>query len=115
MIGILSGTSSEGSFWGISGLDVIPREDSSCLAGSDWSSCTGFGVSVFAGGVICSTVFCGVVSGPGVVFIPSTFKVGCVKKAGGFVSLANSWNLDYSCSMPGLVGFFLAEAFVCFI
>ena len=58
---------------------------------------------------------CGVVSGPGKVFVFVTFKVGCVGEAGGFVSLANSWKRDDSCSMPGLVGFFLAKVFVCFI
>ena len=112
MIGILSGTSLEGSFWGISGLVVMPREDSSCLAGSDWSSCTGFGVSVFAGGVICLTVFCGGVSGPRMLFTFLALKVRSVEEVGGFVSLANSWICDDSCSMPGLVSFLLAKAFV---
>jgi hypothetical protein len=89
----------------------MPRENSNRLAVFVWSDCTVFGVSVCAGGIICSTI----VSGPGVVFIFLTFRVGCIGEAGGFVSLANSWNLDDSCSMPGLVGFFLDEAFVCFI
>ena len=54
LIGILSGTSSEGSIWGMSGLVGMPREDSSSLAGFDWLDCTVFGVSICAGGVICS-------------------------------------------------------------
>ena len=112
MIGILSGTSSEGSIWGMSSLVVMPREDSSCLAGSDWLSCTVFGVSVFAGGVICLTVFCGGVSGPRMLFTFPAFKIGSVEEADGLVSLANSWNWDDSCSMPGLVSFLLAETSV---
>ena len=72
-------------------------------------------VFVCAGGVICLTIFCGVVLGPGTVLLFVTFKVGCVGEAGGFVSLANVWKRDDSWSMPGLVGFFFAEALVCFI
>ena len=109
------GTSLEVSIWVASGLVGMPREDSNRLAVFVWSDCTVVGVSVCAGGVICSTFFCGVVSGPGMVFILSAFKVGCIGEAGGFVSLSSSWKRDDSCSMPGLVGFFLAEAFVCFI
>ena len=89
-----------------------PREDSSSLAGFDWLDCTVFGVSICAGGVICSTVFCGGVSGPRMLFIFSAFKIGCVEEVGGSVSLANSWNWDDSCSMPGLVSFLLAGMFV---
>ena len=111
LVRIFSGTS-EGFIWGMSGLVGMPREDSNRLAVFDWSDCIVVGVSICAGGVICSTVFCGVVSGPGMVLILSAFKVGCVGEAGGSVSLANSWNWDDSCSMPGLVSFLLAETFV---
>ena len=101
-----------GSIWGISGLVETPREDSSSLAGFDCLGCTVFGVSICAGGVICSTVFCSGVSGPRMVLIFSAFKVGCVEEVGGSASLANSWNQDDSCSIPGLVNFLLAEMFV---
>ena len=69
LAGISSRISLEGFIWGVSGLVGVPRENSNRLAVFVWSDCTVFGVSVCAGGVICSTVFCGVVSGPGVVFI----------------------------------------------
>ena len=105
LVGIFSGTSSGGFTWGMSGLVGMPSEDINRLAVFDWSDCIVVGVSICAGGVICSTVFCGVASGPGMVFILSAFRVRCVGEAGGSVSLANSWNLDDSCSMPGLVSF----------
>ena len=90
----------------------MPSEDINRLAVFDWSDCIVVGVSICAGGVICSTIFCGVASGPGMVFILSAFKVGCIGEAGGSVSLAISWNWDDSCSMPGLVSFLLAGMFV---
>ena len=71
-----------------------------------------FGVSICAGGVTCSTVFCGGVSGPRMLFTFLALKVRSVEEVGGFVSLANSWICDDSCSMPGLVSFLLAKAFV---
>ena len=61
---------------------------------------------------VCSTVFCGGVSGPRMLFTFPSFKVGSVQEVGGFVLLANSWNCDDSCSMAGLVSFLLAETSV---
>ena len=92
----------------MSGLVETPREDSSSLAVFDWLDCTVFGVSICAGWVICLTVFSSGASGPRMVLIFSAFKVGCVEEVGGSASLANSWNWDDSCSMPGLVNFLLA-------
>ena len=69
-------------------------------------------MSICAGGVICSTVCCSGASGPRMVLIFSAFKVGCVGEVGGSASLANSWNWDDSCLMPGLVNFLLVETFV---
>ena len=54
-------------------------------------------------------------SGPRTVFVFAMFKVVFIGEAGRFVSLASFWKRDDSWSMPGLVGFFFAEAFVCFI
>ena len=93
----------------------MPREDSNRLAVFVLSDCTIVGVFVCCGGVIFSTVFCGVVSGPRTVFVFAMFKVVFIGEAGRFVSLASFWKRDDSWSMPGLVGFFFAEAFVCFI
>ena len=107
LIGIFFGTSSGGSIWGMSGLVETPREDSSSLAGFDCLGCTVVGVSICAGGVICSIVIFSGASGPRMAF-----KVGCAKEVSGSASLANSWNQDDSCSIPGLVNFLLAEMFV---
>jgi hypothetical protein len=78
LVGIFSWTSSGGFTWGTSGVIGMPSEDINRLAVFDWSDCIVVGVSICAGGVICSTVFCGVASGPGMVFILSAFRVRCV-------------------------------------
>ena len=107
-VGVFFWTSLGGFTWGTSGVVWMPSEDINRLE----FDCIVFGVSVCAGGVICSTVSCGVTFGPGMVFILSAFGMRCVGGAGGLSSLANSWNWDDNCSMPGLVNFLLAGMFI---
>ena len=107
-VGVFFWTSSGGFTWGTSGVVWMPSEDINRLE----FDCIVFGVSVCAGGVICSIVSCGVTFGPGMVFTLSAFGVRCVRGAGGLSSLANSWNWDGNCSMPGLVNFLLAGMFI---
>ena len=68
LMGVCFGISSEGSIRDVSGSVGMPREDSNRLAVCVRSDCSFAGVVfVFAGGVVFSTVFCDVVSGPGTV------------------------------------------------